>query len=99
MIVLEYDVYDPLSSYTVLASVLGVEPVPVKVYSKIGEEGLLEDFLTEKGFVFTEPKQVEVPDDFTGFTIIRTDQIKEIDLAKDSGRLIFKKKPLEPSVN
>jgi hypothetical protein len=40
-----------------------------------------------------------VPEDFKDFHIILSDKLKEIDLAKDSGRIIMQRKPIEPSVN
>jgi hypothetical protein len=99
MIVWEYEVYDMLSNATAVSLLLGYIPESIKVYARKGEEGLLEDFFEEKKYAFLEPKEVEVDDDFNQFLVVVVDGIKEIDLAKDSGRLIFRKKPLEPSEN
>lgn len=99
MIVLEYEVYDLLSASAIVSVLSGEIPVSVKVYARKGEEGLLEDYLTEKKFTFFAPQEVEVDDGFTNFCVTTLDKIKEIDLANDSGRLILKSKPLEPSVN
>lgn len=99
MIALEYQVVDPLgTAYKLYLLGLGDLPV-VPVYAKKGEEGLLEDFLAEKKYLFFPPQEIEVPDDFKEFHIIINSGLKEIDLAKDSGRIILKRKPLEPSVN
>lgn len=99
MIVLEYQVYDLLNELTAALLLLGQMPEPIIVYSKKGEEGLLEDYLAEKKYSFFEPREVEVDDTFNNFCISIINGIKEIDLAKDSGRLIIQKKPLEPSLN
>lgn len=99
MKVMEYRVYDLLNDVTAALILLGQLPEPIKVYARKGEEGLLEDFLSEKNYTFFEPTEVEVDDSFTQFCVTVVNEAKEVDLAKDSGRLIFKKKPIEPSVN
>lgn len=99
MIVMQYEVYDLQNDVTAALILLGHLPEAIRVYARKGEEGLLEDFLAEKNYSFLEPKEVEVDDTFTEFCVSVVNGIREIDLAKDSGRLIIKKKPLEPSVN
>ncbi len=99
MIVVEYQVVDPLSTAYKLYLLGFGDLLTTPVYAKKGEEGLLEDFLEEKNYLFFPPKEIEVDDDFKDFHIIITPALKEIDLAKDSGRIIVQKKPLEPSVN
>ncbi len=99
MNILEYQVVDPLSaSYNLYMLGLGSLPI-ILFYARKGEEGLLEDFLEEKKFLFFPPRELEVDDSFSSFNIILSTKIKEIDLAKDSGRVIIRSKPLEPSVN
>ena len=99
MIVSQYEVYDLLNSQVVIQLLLGEMPDKMTLYSRKGTEGLLEDYLTEKKFAFSEPKEVEVPDDFNTFCITATHSIKEIDLANFAGRIIILSKPLEPSEN
>lgn len=99
MIALEYQVVDPLSKTYALHALGLCDLITIPVYARKGEEGLLEDYLSEKQYLFGDPVEIEVPEDFKDFHIILSDKLKEIDLAKDSGRIIMQRKPIEPSVN
>jgi hypothetical protein len=89
--VLQYKVIDALA--ILLPSLAG----PVYHYAKPGTEGLLEDFLTRKGFMFYEPEEVEKPADFSNFTIVFMPYAPMIDLS--NGALVAQLKTLEPSLN
>jgi hypothetical protein len=96
MKILAYSVIDPI---TALADVVsGVKIQETVMYAKIGEHGLLEDYLSRKGFVFYEPQEIEVDDSFTQFSIlIITPDHNKLDL--QNGQIIIKYPLLEPSTN
>lgn len=96
MKILAYPVVDPIEAlYNVGAGL----PIEEKLwYVKIGEHGLLEDYLSRKGFVFYKPEEIEVADDFSSFAILVITHDKSIiDLA--NGQVIVKSRVLEPSLN
>ncbi len=91
MKVIQYEVIDALA--ILLPSLAG----PAYHYAKLGTQGLLEDYLTRKGYFFGDPIEVEKPDDFTNFTIVMSPYFPMLDLA--NGALVIAPKPLEPSLN
>lgn len=91
MKVLQYQVLDPLA--LLLPSLAG----PALWYAKPGTQGLLEDYLTRKGYIFYDPTEVEKSDDFSNFAIVFMNYAPMIDLA--NGALVSRLKPLEPSLN
>jgi hypothetical protein len=91
MKVIQYTVLDPIS--ILLPSLAG----PAYHYAQPGTEGLLEDFLTRKGYIFSDPVEVEKPDDFLNFTIVISKYFPMLDLA--NGALVIAPKQLEPSLN
>lgn len=91
MKVIRYKVIDALA--ILLPSLAG----PVFHYAKPGTQGLLEDFLTRKGYIFDYPEEVEKPDDFTNFTVVFIPYSPMLDLS--NGALVTQLKPLEPSQN
>ncbi len=95
MKVLQYTVYDPLS----LLSLFGLETTKITCYSKIGEQGLLEDYLKDKGYTFLEPVEIDVEDDFKGFSVVLTDQHYKIDVGSHTSQLVITPYQLLPSEN
>lgn len=96
MKILAYPVIDPIVA---LCNAVGGLPSEETLwYAKIGEQGLLEDYLLRKGFVFYEPKEIEVPEDFCSFAIVTVSPDKsKLDLA--NGQIVFTGRVLEPSLN
>jgi hypothetical protein len=75
----------------------GKENVPSIVYAKKGEHGLLEDHLTKHVYVYYDPVEREVADDFNNLMVLVTTNIKEI--TANGYVMVSRPKPLEPSVN
>ena len=97
MIVCEYKVHDPLVVLSDLLVGTTVSNKPMFMYAKKGEEGLLEDYLIRQGYLYYEPVEVEVEDNFSKLTILIITDIK--DVSTGTSIVVNRKPPLEPSEN